>query len=124
MKKNITKVLALTLILSLMVCVFVGCARQVPSGTYQSELSLAGQSYKFSYTIQGSKVTAETKLTLFGTVNSKSVSGTYEITENADGTMEITLNFEEETDVLKNGTFTYEEGENYIKLAGVQYNKV
>ena len=47
---------------------------------------------------------------------SKKLSGTYEITENDDGTMEITINLETEDDHIKSGTYTFEEGEDYIKI--------
>lgn len=124
MKRNVMKLLALTLIVAMMLCTFAGCGKKVPSGTYEAEIKILGQSYKVSYAFKGNKVTAETKLTLLGQVKEKSVSGTYEIAENSDGTMEITFEFDEETDVLKNGTVTYEEGEDFIKLAGIQYKKV
>lgn len=121
MTKNFVKVLALLLIVAMMACVFTGCGAKVTAGTYTAELEVLGQSWKVSYTFHGNKVEAENKITFLGTVNSETASGTYEITENDDGTMEITFTFEEENDSFKNQTLTFEQGEGYIKLGGVQY---
>ena len=123
MKRNIIKIFALMLIVAMMLCTFAGCSKKVTSGTYEAEISILGQSYKVSYTFKGNKVTAQSKLTVLGQVKEKSVSGTYEIVENSDGTMEITFSFGEETDILKNGTVTFEQGDDYIKLGGIKYTK-
>jgi hypothetical protein len=56
-------------------------------------------------------------------VNTVSFEGKYEIAENDDGSMEITIALESEDDEIKSGTYTFEEGEDYIKIAGIQYNK-
>ena len=47
-----------------------------------------------------------------------------QVTENSDGSMEITFEFEEETSIFKNETVTFEQGEDYIKLGLTTYNKV
>lgn len=123
MRKTSMKFLALALILVMMVCTFAGCGTKVSASTYQAELEMFGQSWKVSYTFSGSKVEAENKITILGQVHTETASGTYEILENDDGTMEITFQFDEENDSFQNGTVTFEQGEDYIKLAGVQYNK-
>lgn len=123
MKKTFVKILSLALIAVMMVCVFTGCAKKVPSGSYSAELEAMGQSWKVTYTFKGGKVEAENKITFLGKVNTETSTGTYEIKENDDGTMEITFDFEEETSAFKDGTVIYEEGEDFIKLAGVKYTK-
>ena len=103
--------------------VFASCAKTL-SGSYEAELSLLGQGVNVTYTFSGSKVTVTSKVTILGTVNTEEIKGTYEIAENADGSLEITFDFEEETATLRDGTYTFSEEENSIKIAGVPYNKV
>ena len=114
--------LALTLTAVLLVCTLISCGKTV-SGTYASEIDVLGQKWEVTYKFSGKNVEAESKATILGQVNSKTAKGTYEITENDNGTMEITFNFEEETDIFKNKTLTFSEGEDYIKLAGIKYEK-
>lgn len=121
--KNFTKILALTLIAVMMLCMFTGCGKKVASGSYSAELSVAGQSWKVTYTFKGNKVEAENKITFLGQVSTETASGTYEIKENDDGTMEITFEFKEETKAFENKTLTYKEGDDYIELGGVKYTK-
>ena len=122
MKRTFVKALALTLIVVMMLCTFAGCGKKVEAGSYSGELEMLGQSWKVTYTFKGNKVEAENKITFLGKVNTVTSTGTYELVENDDGTMEITFEFEKESDTFKNGTVTFEQGEDYIKLAGVQYN--
>ena len=61
--------------------------------------------------------------TILGTVDTVELSGTYEITENDDGTKEIAFTFENEDEEIKSGTFTFEEGEDYIKIGLAKYTK-
>ena len=44
MKRNLIKILALTLIAAMMLCAFTGCSKKVPSGTYEAEIKILGQS--------------------------------------------------------------------------------
>ena len=122
MNKTFVKFLALALIVVMVACTFAGCGKKVTAGTYKGELKILGQGAEVSYTFKGNKVEVEKKVTILGVVDTETVSGTYEIAENDDGTMEITFEFEKESDTFKNGTVTFEQGEDYIKLAGVQYN--
>ena len=41
-----------------------------------------------------------------------------------DGKMEITFTYEADDDTVKSGTYSFEEGEDYIKIGGAQYKKV
>ncbi|MBO7184802.1 MAG: hypothetical protein J6V34_03270 [Oscillospiraceae bacterium] len=117
MKKLMCVVLVVVMMLSL-----VACGKKL-SGTYEAEIDVVLLKYTATYEFSGSKVTAIKKTTVFGSVNTVTLEGTYEIAENDDGSMEITLNFETSDDHIKSGTFTFEEGEDYIKIAGIQYNQ-
>ncbi len=123
MKKTMTKLAAFVLAMLMMTCIFASCAKTL-SGSYEAELSLLGQGVNVTYTFSGSKVTVTSKVTILGTVNTEEIKGTYEIAENADGSLEITFDFEEETATFRDGTYTFSEEENSIKIAGVPYNKV
>lgn len=124
MKKTAVKGMTLVLVAVVLLCTFTACGRQVPAGAYEAELEMFGQSWNVTYTFKGSKVTATNKITFLGEVNTETAEGKYEITENADGTMEITFRFEQENDSFENKTYTYEEGEGYIKIGKFKYTKV
>ena len=123
MKKTMIKLAAFMLAMLMMTCIFASCAKTL-SGSYEAELSLLGQGVNVTYTFSGSKVTVTSKVTILGTVNTEEIKGTYEIAETADGSLEITFDFEEETATLRDGTYTFSEEEGAIKIAGVPYNKV
>ena len=122
MKKTI-RVMALVLALTAVLFVFASCGKTL-SGTYSAEIDIAVLKYTATYEFKGSKVTA-TKVTnpLIGESKTTVLEGTYEIVENDDGSMDITLNFETADDEIKSGTFDFEEGEDYIKIGLVTYNK-
>ena len=117
MKKVLCAVLVVVLMLSL-----VACGKTL-KGAYEAEIDLAILKYTATYEFSGSKVEITKKTTVFGNVNTDTFEGKYEITENNDGSMEITITLETEDDQIKSGTYTFEEGEDYIKIAGIQYNK-
>ena len=118
MKKLLCAILVVVMMLSL-----VACSKKL-SGAYEAEIDIIVMKYTATYEFSGSKVTAVKKTTtILGTVDTVTLEGKYEIAENSDGSMEITLNFETADDEIKSGTYTFEEGENYIKIAGIQYNK-
>lgn len=123
MKKSFKKIITVVLTMVMLVSSLAGCGKSL-SGSYEAELKVLGQSWKVIYSFSGKKVTAESKVTLLGNVETNNYEGTYEIVENEDGSMEITFDFEEESDLFKDGTFTFTEAEDYIKIAGSQYNKV
>ena len=119
MKKSIIKVLALTLMASLLCIALVACGKTL-SGAYETEVNLGITTMNLTYEFKGSKVTATVKSTNFlGQVESVSVDGTYEI---EDG--EITFTWDEETDGVEGGTFTFEETEDGIKIGVVELKKV
>jgi outer membrane lipopolysaccharide assembly protein LptE/RlpB len=117
MKKVLCAVLVVVMMLSM-----VACGKTL-KGTYEAEIDLALLKYTATYEFSGSKVEITKKTTILGNVNTVSFEGKYEIAENDDGSMEITIALESEDDEIKSGTYTFEEGEDYIKIAGVQYNK-
>ena len=123
MKNTLIKLLAVAVVAVMLVATLVSCGKSL-SGAYSSEVSLLGQSWDVTYTFKGSKVVAESKTTILGKVNTTECIGTYEITENADGSLEISLDFEDGSDLFKDGTFTLEQGEDYIKIGGIKYSKV
>ncbi len=92
--KTLTRVLALALTLCL-VFVLVSCGKTL-SGTYSTEAGLGGLvGGKHSYTFSGSKVTVTASTTLLGNTTTKEYKGTYEINEAEDGSMTITITFED-----------------------------
>lgn len=123
MKKTLVRILALAFIAAMMLGAMSSCAKKI-SGSYEGELELFGQGWRVTYTFSGSKVEAVSKFTLLGQVTTKETEGTYEITENSDGTMEITFDFEEETDLFKDGTYTFTEAEDHVKIGGIKYEKL
>lgn len=123
MKKSFIKVLALALVAVMLVTSLVSCGKRL-SGSYESNFELFGQKWTVSYTFSGNDVEAVSKVTVLGNITSTPASGTYEIVENADGTMEITFDFETETDTFKDGTFVFVEGEDFIQIGTSQYQKV
>ncbi len=104
MKKSV-KILALALVAIMMCMALVSCGKKL-SGEYEAVVAGTGLVLEFD----GSKVTYTGKL--LG-AETGSVEGTYEIEDD-----KITLNFGEEDEDAKayNGTFDFEEGEDYIKI--------
>lgn len=123
MKKTFKKIMTVAIAMMMVVCSMAACGKSL-SGSYESEVEVLGQSWNVTYTFKGKNVEAVSKVTILGNVQNTTSTGTYELVENADGTMEITMDFENETDLFKDGTFTFEEAEEYIKIGKSQYNKV
>ena len=123
MKKMFFKGLALSLVVVMLCLALASCGKMI-SGSYEGEVDLGVAKYTATYTFKGNKVDVEKKTTtILGTVDTVELSGTYEITENDDGTKEITFTFENEDEEIKSGTFTFEEGEDYIKIGLAKYTK-
>lgn len=117
MKKLLCAVLLVAMVLSL-----AACGNKL-KGTYEAEIDAVVLKYTATYKFSGSKVEITKKATAFGNVSTNTFEGKYEITENDDGSMEITISLGSEDDQIKSGTYTFEEGKGYIKIAGIQYNK-
>lgn len=120
MKKILSVFLACVLLVGC-ICTLASCGKSL-SGAYEAEVELFGQSASTTYDFSGKKVEIITKTKLLGSINTETVKGTYEIAE-ADGELEITITTEKDGEEVSN-TYTLEEGDGYIKIAGIQYNKV
>ena len=123
MKKTIIKILAVALVAVMMCAVLVSCGKTV-SGTYKGEVDAFGVAgaevvYKFS----GKKVAITATANVFGFEKTVESDGTYEITENEDGSLAITFTFESEDAKSYGGTVSFEKTEEGIKLGGVEYKK-
>lgn len=111
MKKLMCAVLVVVMMLSLVAC------GETLKGTYEAELDLVLAKTTVTCEFSGSKVTLTQKASNFlGSVESETFEGKYEITENDDGTLEITFEFENAENIFGNNTYTLEQGEDYIKI--------
>lgn len=101
--KNTIKVIALIMTAAILCLALASCGKTL-SGTYESALKTTELEFK------GNKV--EIKFGAFG-VWSDPVEGTYSIDDD-----KITFEFESDDKDTKayNGTFSFEEGEDYIKI--------
>lgn len=113
MKRTFIKTIALVLALVTMTCFLTSCGTKL-SGKYSSETFGTGVVYEFD----GNKVFITVKFIGF---SGESTEGEYKIKGD-----EITFIFETDSSNIKKyeGTFDFEKGENYIKIAGVKYEKV
>lgn len=111
MRKTIIRISAFTLVLTFLAIALVSCGGL--SGKYESSIIGTGAAFTF----KGSKVTLD--IMVLGSISS--IEGKYKI----DGD-KITLAYEgddKEADRYE-GTFTFERGDDYIKIGGVKYTKV
>lgn len=119
MKKSI-RILAVAMVALLLCLCLASCGKKL-SGEYEKTVAGTGSKLEFS----GKNVTVTY---LFLGEELGSVDGTYSIEDE-----EITFDFVDEEDVenedLKaflsdlDGTLSFEEGDDYIKIAGVKYEK-
>ena len=123
MKKSVLKLVALLLVAVMACTALASCAKTI-SGKYKGEINILVASYEVVYEFKGSNVTVTHQLSsILGNGDPVEINGKYEITEAADGELEITFTYENEDDVVKGGTFDFEEGDDYIKIGGVKYTK-
>lgn len=121
--KTFAKVLSLVLVAAMVCVLFASCGNTI-SGTYKGEVDafgLAGAEvvYKFS----GSKVSVTATASILGFEKTVESDGTYKIAENEDGKLEITFTFENSDAEKYGGTFSFEKGDEYIKIGGAKYEK-
>lgn len=104
MKKSV-RILAVVMVLLMVTLVFASCGKTL-KGTYSAEIAGTGVEMEF----EGKDVTITLKF-LGAEVGSS--TGTYKIEDD-----QITLTFESDDDKVEayNGTFDFEEGEDYIKI--------
>ncbi|MBO5415564.1 MAG: hypothetical protein J6A83_02905 [Clostridia bacterium] len=121
MKKSV-KVLALVMV-ALMLCMsFASCAKKL-SGEYVNDATIAGSGIVTTYEFSGNKVTLTVETKALGVVveeGTASREGTYSIGED-----KITFEFEGDDTVAKeySKTLDFEEGEDYIKIGIVKFDK-
>ena len=123
MKKTV-RIFAVVMALLMVTLVLASCGGKTLKGTYKAEIGGALIGYTAAYTFSGNKVEIAKTGTLAGMSNTTTMTGTYEITEKDDGSMEITITLDSEDDDIKSGTFVFEEGEDYIKIGLAKYDKV
>lgn len=119
MKKSI-KILAIVMTVVMVCLTLASCGKKL-SGDYTADFLGTGTTLSF----KGSNVTMTVKVL---TVEVASVEGTYKIEDD-----KITFDFIDEDKVEDedakavladfNGTLKFEEGDDYIKIAGVKYEK-
>ena len=121
MKKSI-RILAVVMALLMVTLVFAACGKTL-KGKYSADFLGTGTTLEFS----GKNVRLTVTVTLLGEI--AAVEGTYTIEDD-----KITFDFVDEEqvendkakDVLSKftGTVDFEEGDDYIKIGGVKYEKV
>ena len=121
MKRIVSALLVCVLLVSCMLTL-ASCGKTL-SGTYKGTGILSGTSYAFD----GNKVTITVEIPLFDDLV---LDGTYEITTNDDDKDVIIFTFGDDEEDAKDysGEFSFAEGTEgdtkFIKIGGVQYNKV
>ena len=121
MKKTLSAILVCVMLLG---CVFTlaSCGNK-PSGKYQAKLEILGQSTTTTYDFKMNKVIVTVETEVLGNINTETTEYKYKVNKKDDGTLTIDLTGEVEGEE-KTNTYTYEKGDDYIKIAGIQYNKV
>lgn len=121
--KKFAKVLSLVLVVAMVCVLFAACGNKL-SGTYKGKVDAFGLAgAEVVYDFSGSKVTVTATASILGFEKTVESDGTYEIAENEDGDLEITFTFEDDDAEKYSGTFSFSEGEDYIKIAGAKYEK-
>ena len=121
--KKFVKVISALLVLAALCTVFASCAKTISGKYTNDDLDFGIYSYKVTYNFSGSKVTiTKTSSGIISGSNTTTIEGKYEIVENDNG-MEITFTFETADDDIKSGTYSFEEGDGFIKIAGIKYTK-
>ena len=123
MTKTMTRLIAVALV-AVMLCIGLASCAKTISGSYKGEINILLASYEVIYEFKGNNVTVTRKVeSVLGDSDPVVLEGTYEITEDDDGELKIEFTYETEDDVVKGGKFDFEEGDDYIKIAGIKYSK-
>lgn len=110
--KKFTKVIAIVLVLATLVCAFASCGKKL-KGKYEATAFGTGTCLEF----KGSKVMAQFKL--LGSYGD-AIEGEYKI---KDGKITLTFKGDDKNAEALEGTFDFEEGDNYIKIGLIKYTK-
>ena len=115
MKKIISTLLVCVLLLG---CVLtLGSCDKLLFGKYELDALVGSVTYDFKLT--------KVEITVEALGQGTTFEGTYKISENEKGETEITFTFENEEETKEYaGTFSFEKGEDFVKIAGVKYKKV
>ena len=118
--KNTIRIMAVVMALLMVAVVLVACGKTL-SGTYSAEILGTGKTFEFS----GNKVSVTYKVIGF---TSDPIEGTYKIEDD-----KITFDFVDESKAENQGlkdflaglesSQSFEEGDGYIKIGGVKYEK-
>ena len=125
MKKSI-RIIALAMVAVMLCLSLAACGGKTLKGKYKGELNVLLASYEVVYEFSGKNVTVTRQAkSVIGNADPVVLNGTYEITEAADGGLQITFTYEKSDDeVVKGGTYDLEEGEGYIKIGVIKYNAI
>jgi len=111
--KKLTKVLALAIVVAMACLALASCGGL--SGKYKLDALVGGATYEF----KGNKVTITAEVLGF----EKSFEGKYKLVKDGDA-QKIEFTFENSDAKEYACTFSFEKGEDYIKIGGVRYKAV
>ena len=122
--KKYLRILALVLVFVVGGIMLASCAKTI-SGTYEAEVDILFSEYTITYEFKGSNLTVTQRQVgaISGSVDTDTFEGTYEIVEHDDGTMDIIIDIEGGNDTIKDGTYVFEETEDYIVIGTTKYYK-
>ena len=122
--KKYLRILALVLVFVMGGIMLVSCAKTI-SGTYEAEVDMWVKKYTITYEFKGSNLTITQREVgaISGNVETNTYDATYEIVEHDDGTMDIIIDVDGGNDTIKDGTYVFEETEDYIVIGAVKYFK-
>ena len=123
MKKTLIRTLAALMVVISLCTLLASCGGI--SGTYVAQIGGDTIGSKTTFVFSGKKVSLTQSVSL-GTQTSSTIEGTYELIDNPDGTQSITFTFPDDAEDAEDfsGTLAFEKGENYIKIAGLEFKKV
>lgn len=114
--KKLTKVLALAIVVAMACLALASCGGL--SGKYKADaLGLAGATYEF----KGNKVTITVEA--IGGILETSFEGKYKLVKDGDA-QKIEFTFEDSEAEKYSGSFSFEKGEDFIKIGGIKYKAV
>ena len=124
MKRVLSFFLASVIVVGMMLSL-VSCGNNL-SGEYKGEVNVLVASYEVIYKFSGKKVEVSRQVkSVLGNAEPVVINGTYEITEDEEGKLTISFEYEgEEDEDVKGGTYNFEKGEDYIKIGIAKYTKV
>lgn len=122
--KKYLRILALVLIFVMGGIMLVSCAKTI-SGTYEAKMDVLLKKYTITYEFKGSNLTVTQREvgSFSGNVETNTYEGSYEIVEHDDGSMDIIIDIEGGNDTIKDGTYVFQETEDYIVIGATKYYK-